>query len=118
MYVVILAGGGGTRLRPLSRDERPKPFLPLLGDRTLLQQTVDRVRRLVSDDVNVITDQRYVGLVETQVPDVNVIAEPVGRNTAAAIALATLAIDRPESHVMIVLPADHAIDEEGIFVGV
>jgi len=118
MYVVILAGGGGTRLRPLSRDERPKPFLPLLGERTLLQQTVDRVRLLVSDDVHVVTDRRYVDLVGAQVPGVNVIAEPVGRNTAAAVALATLVIDRPESHVMIVLPADHAIDEPGIFEGV
>ena len=118
MYVVILAGGGGTRLRPLSRDDRPKPFLPLLGRRTLLQQTVDRVRRLVSDDVHVVTDARYVDLVRAQTPSVNVIAEPVGRNTAAAVALATLAIDRPESHVMIVLPADHAIEEPGIFEGV
>jgi mannose-1-phosphate guanylyltransferase len=90
----------------------------VLGERTLLQQTVDRVRRLVSDDVHVVTDVRYADLVRAQAPGVNVITEPLGRNTAAAIALATLAIDRPESHVMIVLPADHAIDEPGIFEGV
>ena len=46
MYAVILAGGGGTRLRPLSTAARPKPFLPLLGDRTLFQRTVDRVREI------------------------------------------------------------------------
>jgi mannose-1-phosphate guanylyltransferase len=49
MYVVIMAGGGGTRLWPLSRPERPKPFLPLVGDRTLFQRTVDRARSLVDD---------------------------------------------------------------------
>jgi mannose-1-phosphate guanylyltransferase len=120
VYVVILAGGGGTRLRPLSRDERPKPFLPLLGDRTLLQETVDRLRGLVpARDVFVVTDRRYAGLVRRQVPRIGgVIEEPVGRNTAAAIALATLAIDRPEDQVMVVLPADHAIEEPGIFKGV
>lgn len=117
MYVVILAGGGGTRLRPLSRDERPKPFLPLLGERTLLQQTVDRLRGLVEPrDIHVVTDRRYAGLVRHQVPGIgSVIEEPVGRNTAAAIALATLAIDVPEDRVMAVLPADHAIEHEGIF---
>jgi len=46
MYALILAGGGGTRLRPLSTAARPKPFLPLLGDRTLFQRTVDRVREI------------------------------------------------------------------------
>jgi mannose-1-phosphate guanylyltransferase len=117
MYVVILAGGGGTRLRPLSRDDCPKPFLPLLGDRTLLQQTVDRLRGLVApEDVHVVTDRRYSGLVREQVPGLgSVIEEPAGRNTAAAVALATLAIDVPEDHVMVVLPADHAIAHEGIF---
>jgi mannose-1-phosphate guanylyltransferase len=115
MYVVILAGGGGTRLRPLSRDDRPKPFLPLLDDRTLLQHTVDRVKRHVANDIHVVTDARYADLVRAQVPGVNVIAEPVGRNTAAAIALATLAIDKPDGEVMVVLPSDHLITHVDIF---
>ena len=117
MYVVILAGGGGTRLRPLSRDDRPKPFLPLLGERTLIRQTVDRLRGLVEPaDIHIVTDRRYADLVRDQVPQIgDVIEEPAGRNTAAAIALATLAIERPEEDVMIVLPADHAIEHEGIF---
>jgi len=115
MYAVILAGGGGTRLRPLSHDDRPKPFLPLLGERTLIQETVERVKWLVEGAVYVVTDARYEDLVHEQVPDVTVLCEPVGRNTAAAIALAAVAIDRPAHEVMIVLPADHAITEPGIF---
>ena len=68
MYVVIMAGGGGTRLWPLSSPERPKPFLPLLGDRTLLQMTVDRLLGderlpLGPADVAVVTDRRYAGFV-------------------------------------------------------
>ncbi|MBF8289224.1 MAG: transferase protein [Chloroflexi bacterium] len=120
MYVVILAGGGGTRLWPLSRPETPKPFLPLLDDRSLLQRTVDRVVDhpefpLGLDDVTVVTDRRYLGIVGDQLPGIRVIAEPAGRNTTAAIALATILIDRPDDEVMVVLPADHLIGREDEF---
>jgi mannose-1-phosphate guanylyltransferase len=115
MYVVILAGGGGTRLWPVSRPDWPKPFLPLVGDETLLQRTAKRVAPLVAEgDVFCVTDRRYGQLVRDQVPDVRLIVEPSGRNTAAAIALATALIDRPDDEVMVVLPADHWItDEDG-----
>ena len=69
MYAVILAGGGGTRLHPLSRPERPKPFLPLLGERSLLQGTVDRLSGL-TDDITVVTDRRYRDIVLEQAPGV------------------------------------------------
>ena len=123
MYAVILAGGGGTRLWPLSRPERPKPFLPLLGEETLIQQTVARLRgpgggrpALVSEaDTFVVTDRRYAGLVREQLPGVAIVEEPQGRNTAAAIALATYLIERPEDEVMLVLPADHAIADGQLF---
>ncbi len=122
MYVVIMAGGGGTRLWPLSRPDRPKPFLPLTGDRTLLQETVRRLQGpelegMTLADIAVVTDRRYGALVREQVPGVRLVTEPMGRNTTAAIALATLTIDRPEDEVMIVLPADHMIDpaREGVF---
>lgn len=112
MYAVILAGGGGTRLWPLSSPERPKPFLPLLGERTLLQLTADRLDGLVdADSIFVVTDRRYEQLVREQLPDAVVLAEPVGRNTAAAIALATVALDRAEDEVMLVLPADQIVDQ-------
>ena len=66
-------------------------------------------------DVTIVTDQRYEQLVRAQLPDVRVLIEPAGRNTAAAIALATVAVDRPDDDVMIVLPADHFIRDEGMF---
>jgi mannose-1-phosphate guanylyltransferase len=122
MYAVIMAGGGGTRLWPLSRPETPKPFLPLLDERSLLQRTVDRIvghpeLGLQADDVAVVTEHRYGPIVRAQLPGVRVIAEPMGRNTAAAIALATLKFDRDASEVMLVLPADASIDpaRDGVY---
>ena len=120
MYVVIMAGGGGTRLRPLSTAERPKPFLPLLPTgETLLERTV---RRLAGDELGrvdtfVVASGAYAPLVAAQVPEATVVIEPEGRNTAAAIALAALAIERDEDDVMVVLPADHRIEpeREGLF---
>ncbi|MEO5940506.1 MAG: sugar phosphate nucleotidyltransferase [Candidatus Limnocylindrales bacterium] len=116
MYVVILAGGGGTRLWPLSRPERPKPFLPLVGDETLIQRTVARVQDLVGpDDLYCVTDRRYGNLVQSQIPAVRLIVEPSSKNTAAAIALATAAIGRDDDEVMLVLPADHWVRDEPLF---
>src|SRR5512146_3435373 len=114
MYAVILAGGGGTRLHPLSRPEYPKPFLPLVTAETLLQGTVARLAG-VTDDITVVTDRRYERLVRSQLPGVSMLLEPLGRNTAAAIALAALAIDRPEDEVMLVLPADQIVQRAGVF---
>ncbi|HYO43229.1 MAG TPA: sugar phosphate nucleotidyltransferase [Candidatus Limnocylindrales bacterium] len=122
MYVVIMAGGGGTRLRPLSTTARPKPFLPLLPTgETLLQRTIARLRgpELDLDDrsICVVASAAYARLVREQVPGIEVVVEPEGRNTAAAIALAALAVDRDDDEVMLVLPADHRIDpeREGVF---
>jgi len=114
MYAVILAGGGGTRLHPLSRPECPKPFLPLLDERSLLQRTIERLAGL-TDDVTVVTDRRYERLVRRQAPAAAVVLEPLGRNTAAAIALAALTIERPEDEVMLVLPADQTVEADGLF---
>ncbi|MFI5199220.1 MAG: mannose-1-phosphate guanylyltransferase [Candidatus Limnocylindrales bacterium] len=119
MYAVIMAGGGGTRLWPLSSPERPKPFLPLLGDRTLLQLSADRLSGLVPpESVFVVTDRRYEDLVRAQLPQATILSEPQGRNTAAAIALATVAIDRPDDEVMLVLPADQTVEKPDLFVSV
>jgi mannose-1-phosphate guanylyltransferase len=116
MYVVILAGGGGTRLYPLSTAERPKPFLPLLDDRSLFRRTIDRLLdgselAIGPTDIVVLAARPFGSLARSQAPaDVRVIEEPVGRNTAAAVALATLTIERDDDDVMVVLPADHGMD--------
>ncbi len=120
MYAVIMAGGGGTRLWPLSRSRRPKPFLPLLeGERTLLEAGVSRLGPLIApEDVFIVTDTRYAPLVREvapEVPPANIIGEPFGRNTAAAVALMAHAIDRPHDEVMVVLPADQAVRDEAGF---
>ena len=84
---------------------------PAPGDRARL----DGVTR---DDVTVVTDRRYERLVKDQLPGVAVLTEPLGRNTAAAIALAALAIDRPDDEVMLVLPADQTVERTDTFAGV
>jgi mannose-1-phosphate guanylyltransferase len=115
VYAVILAGGGGTRLWPLSRRGLPKPFLPLLDQGSLLQATFARLSTLVEpQDVYVVTDHRFEEMVRDQLPALpkaNVVAEPRSRNTAAAIALAGVAIERPHDQVMAVLAADHAVKD-------
>jgi mannose-1-phosphate guanylyltransferase len=121
MDIVIMAGGGGTRLRPLSTAQRPKPFLPLLPEgETLLQRTVARLRGPeLGDalDIAVVVSATWAPLVAAQVAGVRIVVEPQGRNTAAAIALAALDGDRDPEAVMAVLPADHRIDpaREGLF---
>lgn len=120
MYAVILAGGGGTRLWPLSRPDMPKPFLPLLGERTLLRATFERALPALAgpEDVMVVVDRRHVELVRAELPEIpprNVLAEPAGRNTAAAVALAAVALERAGSEVMVVLPADHLVVDEAGF---
>jgi mannose-1-phosphate guanylyltransferase len=114
MYAVILAGGGGTRLHPLSTPERPKPFLPLVGERTLLQASIDRLEGLTRD-VTIVTDRRYERLAREQAPDAALLLEPMSRNTAAAIALAAMTIQRPDDDVMLVLPADQTVVRDEAF---
>lgn len=112
---VIIAGGSGTRFWPLSTPHRPKQFLRLFGERTMLQHTFDRLRRLVpAEHVLVLTGERFVPLVHEQLPELpraNVIGEPAGRDTAAAVAVAA-AICRARfgNPAMVVLPADHVIE--------
>lgn len=116
VYAVIMAGGQGERLWPLSTPERPKQFLRLFGTRTMLQHTADRIQPLVpSDHILVVTGCEYAGLVHDQLPDLpeeNIIPEPFGRGTAACVALSAAIIKKqdPEALIM-VLTADHRIED-------
>ena len=123
---VILSGGSGTRLWPLSRKMHPKQLLPLLNETTLLQDTVNRFKN--ADDIDhavVICNESYRFMVAEQVRQsdikgVDIILEPVGRNTAPAIALAAFnAIADEQDPVLLVLPADHDIrDVDGFLEAV
>jgi mannose-1-phosphate guanylyltransferase/mannose-6-phosphate isomerase len=113
---VILSGGSGTRLWPRSRPQRPKPFLPLLGEETLFQQALRRCGGTAFAAPLVVTGTAHLPHVEAQaagVDGVSVIVEPEGKNTAAAVALAALRL--PEDAVMLVCPSDHHIADPAAF---
>ncbi len=115
LYALIMAGGGGTRFWPRSRQKRPKQFLTLTGDRTLLQQAFDRVEAsALPERVWVITGEAYRRETAAQLPELpadQIVGEPCGRDTAACIGLGAALIARrdPEA-VMLVMPADHVIE--------
>ncbi len=111
-WAIIMAGGYGERFWPKSRRKQPKQLLPIVGDKTMIQQTVERVRPLVGDArIVVVTNHEQVSLVRKQLPRVkHVIGEPIGRNTAPCIGLAAAIIGaRDPDAVMAVLPADSYI---------
>lgn len=116
MQALILAGGSGTRFWPLSRRSSPKQFLALEGDRSLLQTTVDRQRPLIEPSgVWVSTTAALADEVRRQLPEVpagQVLAEPVGRNTAPAIGWALRSMPAATRQgVVAVLPADHRVED-------
>jgi mannose-1-phosphate guanylyltransferase len=119
-FAIIMAGGRGERFWPVSRERAPKQLIKLLGDRSFLQQAVDRVAPLVPlKNVLVITNAAQVAEVRQQLPRLpkeNVVAEPVGRDTCAAVTLGAAIVGaRSTTGVMAVLPADHVIPEEKKF---
>ena len=115
---VILAGGSGTRLWPLSRKLYPKQFIPLIEDKSLFQLTVERVLNLTTvDDVLVICNDEHRFMAAEQLRQSNVgrseiILEPVGRNTAPAITIAAMhALNKDLNAQLLVLPADHIVKD-------
>ena len=119
-FVIIMAGGKGERFWPVSRAKTPKQLITLLGKRSFLQQAVDRVLPVVPiKNIFVITNDVQAPQVRQQLPKLpkgNVVAEPVGRDTCAAVTLgAALVGARSTTGVMAVLPADHVIPEEKKF---
>ncbi|MFH1131605.1 MAG: sugar phosphate nucleotidyltransferase [Pseudomonadota bacterium] len=120
LAVVIMAGGAGTRFWPISTEECPKQFLTLFDKRSLLQQSYDRVSSLVPPErIFVLTNSTFVDLVKEQLPNVpetNIIGEPIRRDTAAAVALSALLCEqRLGPSVIAVLTADHHIQPTSRF---
>jgi len=126
MKIVILAGGGGTRLFPLSRTRFPKQFLKMNGDKSLLAQTIERFLPLAkSSDMIIVTSQDYVHHVKTELvasnaTDAHILLEPVARNTAPAIAFAArYCVDQLGcglDEVLVVTPSDHVIRSVETFI--
>ena len=122
IYCVIMAGGQGSRLWPLSQMELPKQFVDLTGvGKTMLQLTYERFRTICEPDhFVVVTNKNYVGLAHEQLPEMpaeNILCEPFRRNTAACIAFATLFIKQKDPDVIeIVTPSDQLIINEKMFI--
>lgn len=119
---LIMAGGRGERFWPKSRKSLPKQFLSLTGDgKTMIQLTVERLLPLVDpEDIFIATNKDYKALVKSQLPDLpeeNILCEPVGRNTAPCIGLGAVHIARKyEDALMLVLPSDHLIKYNQMFL--
>lgn len=119
---LIMAGGKGERFWPKSRVDLPKQFLSLTDDgKTMIQLTVERISPLVAlEDVYIATNENYRELVKEQLPGLpeeNILCEPVGRNTAPCIGLGAVHVaDKYDDAIMIVLPSDHLIKNNEIFV--
>ena len=125
MKLIVLAGGGGTRLFPLSRGAYPKQFLRIFSEETLLQQTVRRFLPLVeAKDIVVVTNKDYLFHVQANLREIGaaeaaILCEPVGRNTAPAIALAVAycreVLGAADNECIVVTPADHLIAPPDLF---
>jgi mannose-1-phosphate guanylyltransferase len=121
IYCVIMAGGKGERFWPLSTDRTPKPFVRLIGDRTLIQMTVDRLLGLVPHErIFVVLGEAHLDVARSQLPELaqgQFIVEPEGRDTAPCIGLtASILHERDPEAVMVTLPADHYIPDTRAFV--
>jgi len=123
MYAVIMAGGKGARFWPRSREKKPKHLLDIISERTIIQETVDRIKPLIAPgNILVVTGKKHARTLMEQLPEIpskNIIIEPEGKNTAACIGLAALHIRKiAGDDVMVVLPSDHAIADSKKFIKV
>lgn len=120
LCALIMAGGKGTRFWPLSTKEKPKQFLNLIGDETMIQMTINRIKPIIPiERIFICTGEMYVDLVKDQLPELperNIIVEPEGRNTTPCIALSAMVMNRYYTNFnMVVLPSDHLIQDEEEF---
>lgn len=122
LHAIIMAGGAGTRFWPASRAARPKQLLDLVGGRTMIQATLDRLGDLVSPERTlVVTNERLVDAIRQQLPQLPahaVVGEPCKRDTAPCIGLAAILVSREDDDAtMVVMPADHVIETDEQFRG-
>ena len=121
-FALILAGGGGVKLWPHSREHKPKQFLTLFGNQSLLQQTYNRIRETYNvADILIVTSRQLLNLTKEQLPELtddNFILEPYGRNTAAAIGLVLINLQArlEEEFTLSVFPSDHIIANTRDFI--
>ena len=120
LYALILAGGKGVRLYPLSRSSNPKQFLKLINNKSFLRNTVDRIKPLVSkDNIFVVTNEEYLGKVYEELPEIkkeNIFVEPSNKETATCIGLSAVKLlKKDKDATLVVLPSDHYIEEEKLF---
>ena len=113
-FAIIMAGGRGERFWPLSRAERPKQFLKLTSEKTMLEETIDRIRtKIPLENLRIVTGEsmtRHILAAEDFITEEHMLTEPVGRNTCLAIGLAAVHLNKiTDQAVMVVLSADHLI---------
>jgi mannose-1-phosphate guanylyltransferase len=121
LIAVIMAGGSGTRFWPMSRKEKPKQYLTLFGNRSLIQATTERLKKKISSEhIFVCSGENQTALLKEQLPEIKkLILEPCGRNTAPCLMLSVATLlthGFPESSVMGVFPSDHVIGDESAFL--
>lgn len=120
LHAIVMAGGTGTRFWPASRNDAPKQLLRLVGNATMLRQTLDRLGELVPNERRmVVTNTRLVDAVRKQLPELSsaaVVGEPCKRDTAPCVGLAALLVSRQDADaMMLVMPADHVIQPDERF---
>lgn len=119
MKAVVLAGGGGTRLQPFSTPEKPKQFLKLISQKTMLEETLDRLDFLNTEDIYIAINKNHLHLVKEicpQIPEKNIIQEPEKRDTASAMGYAAAIIEKNHPReIMALISADHHIKNKSEF---
>ena len=121
IYGLILAGGKGTRLYPLSRSSKPKQFLKVINNKSFLQNTVDRVTPLIKkENIYVVTNKEYKDKIKVELGNIdpnNIFTEPQNKETATCIGLSAVKLlKRDGDAVMVVLPSDHHIENEKVYI--
>lgn len=119
LYALILAGGKGTRLFPLSRSGNPKQFLKLINEK-LLRNTVDRIKPIISkENIYVVTNEEYLDKIYEELPEINksnIFVEPANKETATCIGLSAVKLlKKDKDATLVVLPSDHYIEDEKAF---